>query len=65
MSNSIEGKVVFITGAGRGMGTDIAKAALVAGCKVVATGRNTKKGDGSHRRIRRPVGCKVGRHQPF
>ena len=43
MSNSIEGKVVFITGAGRGMGTDIAKAALVAGCKVVATGRNTKK----------------------
>ena len=25
------------------MGTDIAKAALVAGCKVVATGRNTKK----------------------
>jgi NAD(P)-dependent dehydrogenase (short-subunit alcohol dehydrogenase family) len=43
MSNSIEGKVVFITGAGRGMGTDIAKAALFAGCKVVATGRNTKK----------------------
>jgi NAD(P)-dependent dehydrogenase (short-subunit alcohol dehydrogenase family) len=43
MSNNIEGKVVFITGAGRGMGTDIARAALSAGCKVVATGRDTEK----------------------
>jgi NAD(P)-dependent dehydrogenase (short-subunit alcohol dehydrogenase family) len=34
-------KVWFITGAGRGMGSDIAKAALDAGYKVVATGRNT------------------------
>jgi NAD(P)-dependent dehydrogenase (short-subunit alcohol dehydrogenase family) len=34
-------KVWFITGAGRGMGVDIAKAALAAGCAVVATGRNT------------------------
>lgn len=34
-------KVWFITGAGRGMGVDIAKAALNAGHKVVATGRNT------------------------
>src|SRR5215218_7506199 len=34
-------KVWFITGAGRGMGVDIAKAALAAGYKVVATGRNT------------------------
>src|SRR5689334_18665652 len=33
-------KVWFITGAGRGMGVDIAKAALAAGHKVVATGRN-------------------------
>jgi NAD(P)-dependent dehydrogenase (short-subunit alcohol dehydrogenase family) len=33
-------KVWFITGAGRGMGVDITKAALVAGHKVVATGRN-------------------------
>src|SRR5256885_1439519 len=31
----------FITGAGRGMGVDIAKAALAAGNAVVATGRNT------------------------
>jgi NAD(P)-dependent dehydrogenase (short-subunit alcohol dehydrogenase family) len=36
-------KVWFITGAGRGMGADIAKAALAAGYKVVATGRNTDK----------------------
>src|SRR5580765_7904416 len=36
-------KVWFITGAGRGMGADIAKAALAAGYSVVATGRNTDK----------------------
>jgi NAD(P)-dependent dehydrogenase (short-subunit alcohol dehydrogenase family) len=36
-------KVWFITGAGRGMGVDIAKAALAAGYKVVATGRNIDK----------------------
>ncbi|HEY6802183.1 MAG TPA: SDR family oxidoreductase [Pyrinomonadaceae bacterium] len=36
-------KVWFITGAGRGMGVDIAKAALAVGYKVVATGRNTDK----------------------
>jgi len=34
-------KVWFITGAGRGMGVDFAKAALAAGFAVVATGRNT------------------------
>src|SRR5213592_4420054 len=34
-------KVWFITGAGRGMGVDIAKTALAAGNAVVATGRNT------------------------
>ena len=34
--------VWFITGAGRGLGLDIAKAALAAGHKVVATGRNTE-----------------------
>jgi NAD(P)-dependent dehydrogenase (short-subunit alcohol dehydrogenase family) len=38
-----EGKVLFITGAGRGMGTDIARAALAAGYKTVATGRNVEK----------------------
>jgi NAD(P)-dependent dehydrogenase (short-subunit alcohol dehydrogenase family) len=36
-------KVWFITGAGRGMGLEIAKAALDAGYQVVATGRNTDK----------------------
>ena len=34
--------VWFITGAGRGMGVDIAEAALAAGHAVVASGRNTK-----------------------
>src|SRR3989442_12189 len=34
-------KVWFITGAGRGMGVDFAKAALAAGHTVVATGRDT------------------------
>jgi NAD(P)-dependent dehydrogenase (short-subunit alcohol dehydrogenase family) len=39
MSNN----VWFITGAGRGLGLDIAKAALAAGYQVVATGRNSEK----------------------
>src|SRR6187401_1644751 len=34
-------KIWFITGAGRGMGVDFAKAALAAGHSVVATGRDT------------------------
>jgi NAD(P)-dependent dehydrogenase (short-subunit alcohol dehydrogenase family) len=38
MSNK---KVWFITGAGRGMGADFARAALAAGHAVVATGRNS------------------------
>lgn len=37
----MDNKVWLITGAGRGMGVDITKAALAAGHKVVATGRNT------------------------
>jgi NAD(P)-dependent dehydrogenase (short-subunit alcohol dehydrogenase family) len=36
-----EKKVWLVTGAGRGMGVDIAKAALAAGYAVVATARNT------------------------
>jgi NAD(P)-dependent dehydrogenase (short-subunit alcohol dehydrogenase family) len=40
MSNK---QVWFITGAGRGMGVDIAKAALVAGHSVVATGRSLER----------------------
>jgi NAD(P)-dependent dehydrogenase (short-subunit alcohol dehydrogenase family) len=36
-------KVWFVTGAGRGMGVDIANAALAAGNAVVATGRNPQR----------------------
>jgi NAD(P)-dependent dehydrogenase (short-subunit alcohol dehydrogenase family) len=36
-------RVWLITGAGRGMGTDIAKAALAAGNAVVATGRDPER----------------------
>jgi NAD(P)-dependent dehydrogenase (short-subunit alcohol dehydrogenase family) len=36
-----DSNVWFVTGAGRGMGVNIAKAALAAGHAVVATGRNT------------------------
>ncbi|WP_092807094.1 SDR family oxidoreductase [Rhodococcus globerulus] len=46
-----EKKVWFITGAGRGMGVDIAQAALAAGHSVVATGRNAdrvEKAIGAH-----------------
>jgi NAD(P)-dependent dehydrogenase (short-subunit alcohol dehydrogenase family) len=38
-----EKKVWFVTGAGRGLGVDIAKAALAAGDAVVATGRNPER----------------------
>ncbi|NEN05710.1 SDR family NAD(P)-dependent oxidoreductase [Diaminobutyricibacter tongyongensis] len=38
-----ENNVWFITGAGRGLGIDIAQAALAAGHSVVATGRDPKK----------------------
>ena len=36
-------KVFLVTGAGRGMGTDIARSALAAGHAVVATGRNPQR----------------------
>ena len=39
-----QGKQVWmVTGAGRGMGVDIARAALAAGHAVVATGRDPEK----------------------
>ena len=38
-----EKKIVLITGAGRGMGVDIARAALDAGHRVVATARNADR----------------------
>ena len=40
MSNN---KIWFITGAGRGLGVELTKAALAAGHSVVATGRNPAK----------------------
>ena len=44
MENDVtEKKVLLITGASRGMGVDIAKAARVAGYAVVATGRDPEK----------------------
>ena len=48
-----EGRVWFITGAGSGMGAALTKAALAAGNKVVATGRNPEAvaktiGDAEH-----------------
>ncbi|GIF43488.1 short-chain dehydrogenase/reductase [Actinoplanes xinjiangensis] len=43
MSNMVEKKVLLVTGASRGMGADIAKAALAAGYAVVATGRDPQK----------------------
>jgi len=38
-----DNKVILVTGAGRGMGVDIARAALDAGHQVVATARNAQK----------------------
>jgi len=43
MADKTEKKVLLVTGAGRGMGVDIARAALAAGYAVVATGRDPKK----------------------
>jgi len=43
LGDRVMSKVWLITGAGRGLGVDIAKAALAAGQKVVATGRDTEK----------------------
>jgi NAD(P)-dependent dehydrogenase (short-subunit alcohol dehydrogenase family) len=43
MTDKADKKVWFITGAGRGMGIDIAKAALAAGHAVVATGRDANR----------------------
>jgi NAD(P)-dependent dehydrogenase (short-subunit alcohol dehydrogenase family) len=43
MARSAEKKVWLVTGAGRGMGVDIAGAALAAGHAVVATGRDVER----------------------
>ncbi len=57
-------KVWLITGAGRGMGVDIAKAALAAGHDVVATGRNPEQVStalGIHADL---FVVKLGHHEP-
>jgi NAD(P)-dependent dehydrogenase (short-subunit alcohol dehydrogenase family) len=43
MHRMSEKKIWFVTGAGRGMGVDIARAALAAGHAVVATGRDPER----------------------
>jgi len=43
IEKTTEQKVWLVTGAGRGMGVDIARAALAAGHAVVATGRNPER----------------------
>jgi NAD(P)-dependent dehydrogenase (short-subunit alcohol dehydrogenase family) len=43
MAVNAEKKVWLVTGAGRGMGVDIAQAALAAGHAVLATGRNAER----------------------
>jgi NAD(P)-dependent dehydrogenase (short-subunit alcohol dehydrogenase family) len=52
-------KIWFITGAGRGMGVHIAKAALAAGYAVVATGRADR--EATYRRQRLGRGHAIGR----
>ena len=59
-----EKNVWFITGAGRGMGIDIAQAALAAGHSVVATGRDAVTGRDSHRRARQPARRRARHHRP-
>ena len=58
-----EKKTWLITGAGRGMGVDIAKAALAAGHNVVATGRNPDAVAEAARRRGRPARRQARRHQ--
>ena len=57
-------KTWIITGAGRGLGVDIAKAALAAGHNVVATGRNPDTVAARARRRRRPARRHARRHRP-
>jgi NAD(P)-dependent dehydrogenase (short-subunit alcohol dehydrogenase family) len=52
--NSTDTKTWLVTGAGRGMGVDFARAALAAGHNVVATGRNSdtvSSAVGEHERL--------------
>ena len=55
-------QVWLITGAGRGLGVDIAKAALAAGHAVVATGRDPAKVTAAIGDARRTAGREARRH---
>ncbi len=55
-------KVWFITGAGRGMGVDFAKAALAAGHAVVATGRTPRRRGPGRGCGGEAAGRQAGRH---
>ena len=55
-------KVWLITGAGRGMGVEFARAALASGHSVVASGRDRSSLQGLGN-IERPAGCNARRHQ--
>jgi NAD(P)-dependent dehydrogenase (short-subunit alcohol dehydrogenase family) len=43
LKGNLMSKVILVTGAGRGLGTDIAREALAAGHQVVATGRRPEE----------------------
>ena len=62
-SETTMSKVWIITGAGRGMGVAIAKAALAAGHKVVATGRNPDKVAQALGTIHKAADCEAGHYQ--
>ena len=57
-------KLWFITGAGRGMGVDFARAALAAGHAVVATGRDTARVVPGPGTVGRSAGRQARRHEP-
>ena len=56
-------KVWLITGAGRGMGVEFAKAALASGHSVVAYRSRPRASLQGLGNIERPAGCNARRHQ--
>ena len=57
-------KTWLITGAGRGMGVEFAKAALAAGHAVVATGRDSARVSRALGRVDRSTGGHARRNEP-
>lgn len=60
MRNQLEGKVTIVTGAGRGIGRDIAKLFAQEGAKVAVVSRTTKTVDEVVEAIRRDGGEAIG-----